>query len=106
MDLSDIVCDKELTFEEVCAAVRPIAARYGVRSVYLFGSRARGDNRDDSDYDFCIDHGKVTDPLQMCGLICDLESALRKRVDAVSEHALKPEILEEVLTDGRLVYKA
>lgn len=106
MNLADIVCTKEFTFEEVCGIVEPIATRYGVKRVYLFGSRARGDNRSDSDYDFCIFLGRINDPLQICGLICDLESALRKKVDVVSEHVLRPEILKEVLTDGRLVYEA
>lgn len=34
--------------------VAPIAERHGVRRIWLFGSRARGDHRRDSDYDFCI----------------------------------------------------
>ena len=40
--------------------VTPIAQRHGVKRVYLFGSRARGDNRPDSDYDFLITEGNVT----------------------------------------------
>ncbi|MDR2698095.1 MAG: nucleotidyltransferase domain-containing protein [Candidatus Methanoplasma sp.] len=106
MDLADIICTKELTFEEVCEIVRPIAAKYNVERIYLFGSRARWDNRRDSDYDFCVYLGQTRDPLRICSLICDLESALRKKVDLVSEHALLPETLREVLADGKLVYKA
>ena len=45
---------KEYTFEELCQIVGAIAAEYGILRVYLFGSRARGDNRPDSDYDFCV----------------------------------------------------
>jgi len=32
--------------------VKPIADKYGLAAVHLFGSRARGDNKSDSDYDF------------------------------------------------------
>ena len=45
---------REYTFEELRRIVKPIAESYGMRPVYLFGSRARGDNREDSDYDFCV----------------------------------------------------
>ena len=45
---------KEYTFEELCRIVGAIAAAYGMRRVYLFGSRARGDNKADSDYDFFV----------------------------------------------------
>ncbi|MBR6204704.1 MAG: nucleotidyltransferase domain-containing protein [Candidatus Methanomethylophilaceae archaeon] len=42
---------REYTFEELCQIVGDIAARYGMIRVYLFGSRARGDNSEGSDYD-------------------------------------------------------
>ena len=105
MDLTDIICTKELTFEEVCDIVGPIAAKYDVKRIYLFGSRARGNNLKDSDYDFCVYLGETKDLLPLCDLICELESSLRKRVDVVSEHVLRPEVLREVLSNGRLVYE-
>lgn len=45
---------REHTFEELCRIVGAIAAAYGMRRVYLFGSRARGDSTADSDYDFFV----------------------------------------------------
>lgn len=47
--------DEQLfTLDELKGIVGPIASRYNIRRVYLFGSRARGDFDDDSDYDFII----------------------------------------------------
>jgi predicted nucleotidyltransferase len=42
-----------------------LAARYGERlkSLYLFGSRARGDHRPDSDADVAVFLDQVTDPI-------------------------------------------
>ncbi|MBO6083817.1 MAG: nucleotidyltransferase domain-containing protein, partial [Candidatus Methanomethylophilaceae archaeon] len=37
------------TLDELRDIVAPIASRYNVRRVYLFGSRARGDYTKDSD---------------------------------------------------------
>lgn len=39
--------------------VAPIARRYGVDRVFLFGSYARGDNTPGSDIDLRIDRGRV-----------------------------------------------
>lgn len=38
--------------------VVPIAQKFGVEKVTLFGSMARGDNDENSDYDFLIKNGK------------------------------------------------
>mgnify|MGYP003571349908 CR=1 FL=1 len=43
-----------------------IAKKYGVKTIYLFGSRARGDNNFHSDYDFLISKGKLI----LYGFIC------------------------------------
>lgn len=40
MDLTDT--QNEVTFEELCDMVRPIALKYGIEHIYLFGSRAGG----------------------------------------------------------------
>lgn len=40
--------------EELKKKIAPIARQYGVKSVYLFGSMARGDAGPDSDYDFYV----------------------------------------------------
>lgn len=39
------------TIEEITERVRPVAEKYGLRSVYLFGSYARGDATEESDVD-------------------------------------------------------
>ena len=41
--------------DEIARIVRPIAQRYGLRAVYLFGSYARGAATEDSDIDLMID---------------------------------------------------
>jgi|GEM_PF-6570799 len=46
--------------EELREIVAPVAEKYGVDKVYLFGSIARGDFNEDSGYDFFIEKGKDT----------------------------------------------
>jgi len=95
-----------ISFEELCGIVRPIARRHGVERMILFGSVARGDNKYGSDYDFCVNLGKIDDLVKMCGFIMDLESSLGAPVDVISERTLDDDFSKEVLKDGRLVYEA
>lgn len=46
---------KRYSVDELRAIVAPIAKKYGVRKVYVFGSIARGDYNENSDYDFYIE---------------------------------------------------
>jgi len=96
------------SFDELREIVAPIAASYGVPKVYLFGSRVRGDNGEDSDYDFCIDVPVTFDLFRIGAFLYDLREALKKDVDVVCEDDVFdfPEIKEEMLRDRRIVFEA
>lgn len=95
------------TFEEICEIVAPIAIKHGMLRVYLFGSRARGNHNKDSDFDFCILAPKEYGLFKIGSFRCDLEDALGKSVDIVSEEGTnRPYFTEELLRDRRLVYEA
>lgn len=42
------------TTDKIKDVVKPIAQKYGVESIYLFGSYARGEGDKNSDLDFCL----------------------------------------------------
>ena len=96
-----------LTFEELRDIVAPIAAKHGVARMYLFGSRARDEGHDSSDYDFCIAVPKTFDLMDIGSLMSDLEDALGKRVDIVCEDNLqkRPHFMDEVLRDRKLLFE-
>ena len=96
----------KLSFEEMCGVVGSVAAEYGVEKVYLFGSRARGDGHEGSDYDFYIVPGKLRGLIRLCGLINDLSDALGSSVDVVPEGSISESFIEDIFRDRRLVYEA
>ncbi|GAB2021685.1 nucleotidyltransferase domain-containing protein [Pseudolactococcus yaeyamensis] len=49
-----------LTIEEIKAKVKPIAEKYGLKEVYLFGSYARGEADEKSDIDLVYATDKNT----------------------------------------------
>ena len=97
---------KEYTFEELCNIVGTIAAEYGILRVYLFGSRARGDNRPGSDYDFCVKNPKGMGLFKMGGFYGKLEEALGTEIDIVCEGSLREDFSRSISGDMRLLYEA
>lgn len=79
-----------------------IRGRFGVRSLALFGSAARGEAEADSDVDILVEFRLPTLRNYM-GLHRYLEGLLDRPVDLVSEAALKPPMKQEVLREARRV---
>jgi len=96
---------REYSFEEMRSIVSSVATEYGVEKVYLFGSRARGDNHKGSDYDFSIVPGKLKGLIRLCGFISALSDALGTEVDVVPETLKDEDLNKELLRDRRLVYE-
>lgn len=75
---------------------------YAVRSLGLFGSYVRGEQRSGSDLDVLVEFSKVPGMLRFLDLERDLSRLLGISVDLVQKEALKPaigkRIKEEVLT--------
>lgn len=76
------------SFEEIADRVRPIAEKYGLRSVYLFGSYARGDADEDSDIDLLVDAENVHG-FRFFGMYDDFCMAFEKEVDMVTLDSLE-----------------
>ena len=97
---------REHTFEELCRIVGAIATAYGMRRVYLFGSRARGDNTADSDYDFFVVPDDDCGMFRLAGFFGKLQEALGD-VDVVCYDSAEGEdITERISEDLRFVYEA
>lgn len=86
-------------------AVAPIAVKHGVEKISLFGSRARGDNRPDSDYDFLISKGRVSSLWRLAAFLEDMETALQSPVDILTEGSPDQELLDNARRDAVLVWE-
>jgi len=77
-----------------------VAERHGAREVRVFGSRARGEAKPDSDFDILVTVGERTSLLDIVAIKQDLEDLLGSTVHLVTEDAISPYIREQVLREA------
>ena len=70
--------------------------KYGVQSLRLFGSVARGDAGSGSDIDVLVDFGGPAGFRQYMDLLFFLEEVLGERVDLVTTRGLREELRPKV----------
>jgi len=87
-----------IELQEKRTQILRVAHRHGAKSVRVFGSYARGDERPESDVDFLVDmEGRL---LQRIALIQDLEDMLGRKADVVTEQGLHWYIRERVMKEA------
>jgi predicted nucleotidyltransferase len=79
------------TVEELKRRVAPVAEKYHLSSVYLFGSYARGEATDRSDVDMLIDrmNSDIKSLFDMGALYDDLSVSLDRGIDLILMDALE-----------------
>lgn len=77
--------------EEIAQRILPVAQKYGLKAVYLFGSYARGTATETSDIDLLIDTSgtDIKSLLSLSAVYCDLEDALHKHIDLITVSSLE-----------------
>jgi len=98
---------EKLSIDDLREILTPIARRYDVDKVVLFGSSARGDADIGSDYDFCIDPGSIRSAVTFGHLYMDIMYAIGREVDVISRNALEKgsEFLLNIERDGVVLYE-
>ena len=92
------------TIDEIRQKVSPIAKRYGVARVYLFGSYACSKAGAKSDVDLRIDAGNINDYFKLAQMYCELEESLSAKVDLLTTCALDESFLEKIAKEEVLIY--
>ncbi|MDR2446818.1 MAG: nucleotidyltransferase domain-containing protein [Treponema sp.] len=100
------------TIEQIKEKIAPIARRYHIPAIYVFGSYARGQATDASDLDIIIDRtgSTIRSLIDMGSLYCDLNESFNMEVDLITVDALdQPEVerrtpgFKELLREERVI---
>jgi len=97
--------DTETALRKILAEKTLLVAR-GVNSLSLFGSRAKGTARTDSDFDFAVqlDPSRVVGGLGFADIELELSRIVEAQVDLVAEPARKPRMQFEINRWRRRVF--
>lgn len=92
-----------ITPEDLQRAMDILDRRFGLDSLWLFGSEAQGTARPDSDVDFAaLFKGRPT-PVEVFEAQAELTEILGRDVDLVDLDRVSPILARQVLRHGRLV---
>ena len=99
--MSDVV---DITLEEILARLRevtPALKAGGVTKLAIFGSRARGDARPDSDLDVLVDTAPsgASPPFDLFGVLHLIEDATGLPAQISMRDSLKPRVAERIADD-------
>jgi len=92
------------SIEELKSIIVPIAEKYHISKVYLFGSFARGESKEQSDIDLRIEKGELKGMFALCGFYTEVEEALQMKVDILTTGSLEEEFLIKIKKDEVLLY--
>ena len=84
------------TLDEIEQKIAPIAQKYDISAVYIFGSYARGEANDNSDVDLLFQRkGSKIAGIMIGALYEDLRESLGKGLDLVTTETLEQEYTKE-----------
>lgn len=78
-----------------------IATGHGASNLRVFGSVAKGADKEGSDIDILVDVPPGTSLFQFAGLVIDFEEALGVKVDLCTEAQLHPKLKNRILAEAR-----
>lgn len=86
--------------EKVRAEILRASTAHGAIDVRVFGSRARGDARPDSDIDLLVTFQSDRDLFDLVAMKQELEDALGFSVDVVTPSSLSPYLRQRILAEA------
>ncbi len=90
--------------EKVKEKIKPIAKKYNLAYVWIFGSYAKKKQKKDSDIDIIVRTEDVLGGFKIVEVKFALEKALKKEVDIITTGSIKGSLLEGENLEEVLVY--
>lgn len=92
--------------EKIKEKIKPVAEKYNLVYVWVFGSFAKQKQREDSDIDVIVRTEDVIDGFKIVEVKFALEEVLEKKVDIITTGSIKGSLLEGENLEEVLLYSA
>lgn len=92
--------------EKISKKIKPVAEKYKLTCIWVFGSYAKKKQKKDSDIDIIVKTEDVADGFKIVEVKFALEEALEKEVDIITTGSIPGSLLENENLEEVLVYSA
>jgi predicted nucleotidyltransferase len=92
-----------MTREETIKTIKDYLSQYPIVKIGLFGSYARGEEREDSDIDILVTYAEPVSLFTLVRMHRELEELLHREVDIVSEKYLHPRLRTSIEKDLKII---
>ena len=90
----------EETFEKIVSLLKS----HGVRTVAVFGSYVRGEEKPGSDIDIIVEFSERKSLLQLVRIERELSEELGIKVDLLTEKSISPYLIDTIKREMKMIY--
>ena len=90
----------EQIFEEIIIILK----KHGAKKISIFGSYARDEQTPNSDIDIIAEFSDGISLLEIVGIEQELNDALDKNVDLLTENAISPYLIDSIKKEMKVIY--
>ena len=92
--------------EKISKKIKPVAKKYNLMYVWVFGSYVKNKQKEGSDIDIIVRTEDVAEGFKIAEVKFALEEALKREVDIVTTGSIKGSLLEDEELEEVLVYSS
>ena len=89
--------------DEMIKKLVHILKKHGAKKVEIFGSYARGEQKETSDLDVIVEFEKRKSLLELVGIEQELEDHLGIKIDLLTEASISPYLMERIKKESKVV---
>jgi len=90
--------------DEIIDKLVSILKKHGAKKIEIFGSYARGEQKETSDLDVIVEFEKRKSLLELVGIEQELEDALGIKVDLLTRASISPYLIERIEKESKVVF--
>lgn len=96
---------KDEKIQHIAEQIKPVFQKYDIQYAGVFGSYARGEEKEESDLDILVLRGnKILSLFDFIGMKNEISDILKKKIDLVSEKAIIPYFKNHIFNDLTTIY--
>jgi len=89
--------------DEMMEKLIHILKKHHAKKIEIFGSYARGEQKETSDLDVIVEFEKRKSLLELVGIEQELEDALGIKVDLLTEASISPYLIEKIKKESKVI---